>query len=375
MSRVSVPPLSRISRKFATVRDIVQGCDAAADQYHVNHWKVWRRFLGLYSRRFSPREIFLWGLLDPSLGRGDLASYVSKEALLRLQRRHNPPEYANLVEDKAVFYPHCEGVGLPVPRLLATFNGDQAWLTEMSRFVSTVDLPEHGRRLGWGDFLVKPGEGVYGRGVRLVRDTAAGWADQFGSAFDTEGIAEYCRQYAVYRRFLLQERVHNHSLIGSLTGVDTLQTVRVITVAAGDGNPGEIVLANWRIAGRNGVTDNFDYGRGGNFLADVDVANGRIRHVVGPAPDRQGVEAASTHPVTGASLAGVTLPHWPLVREVVIAGTVHFAPLQLIGWDIALTESGPVLLEANAWFDAGQNAFCALPMVLEKTRQMESEGR
>lgn len=354
-----------LSRKLHTVQEIIQGCGAAARQYGVGPWRIWPRFLGLYRKRFSPREIFLWGLLDPGLGTADLAGYVSKENLLRLQRRYNPAEHANLVEDKAVFYTRCAGLGLPAPETLAIFDAERAWLTAESRFVSLPELIAYLGEQGRPELVIKPADGVYGDGVRLLSRTAEGWHDHSGRPVDAAALAAYCRDHAAYRRFLLQPRLHNHGSIRQLTGTGTLQTVRVITCSAGDGAPGRIILANWRIAGHEGIADNFDYGRAGNLLADVAVDTGRVRRVIAPQPDRQGTRSVSAHPVTGQRLDGFRLPDWNAVRELLLAGSSHFAPLRLIGWDVALTDDGPVLLEANAWFDAGQNAFRALPAVLE----------
>lgn len=359
------------SRKLATLTTIMRGCRAAGNQYATPPWRVWPRFLGLYGRRFSPREIFLWGLLDPDLGVEDLQGYVSKENLLRFQRRYNPAGYANLVEDKSVFYPLCEGVGLPTPRLLALFSGPSAWLADRGCFVASSGLLNQVNRQSWDAFVMKPDKGVYGRGVYMVTSAGDGnWVDQSGDVFSENGFERYCNSYPGYCRYLLQERLHNHPEISALTGVTTLQTVRVITVSAGDGRPGEVVLANWRIAGDDSITDNFDYGRGGNLLAEIDVVSGCVRRAVGPVPEHQGVCAIGEHPRTGAALTGFRLPHWQEVREVVLAGTAHFAPLRLLGWDIAITQRGPVLIEANAWFDAGQNAFGNLPTLVERTKRI-----
>jgi hypothetical protein len=44
----------------------------------------------------------------------------------------------------------------------------------------------------------------------------------------------------------------------------------------------------------------------------------------------------------------LTLPHWPQLRDLVERGARALAPLGTLGWDVALTAEGPVLVEANA---------------------------
>jgi len=362
-----------VRRKSETARVIAAGCNEAAKQYEVARGWIWWRFLRLYARRFSPREIFLWGLLDPERTGSDLAGYISKESLLRIQNFHNPASHINLVEDKVVFHAQCAGLGLPVPRAFVILTRSGAWLAREAAFVEWSTVVEHMKTLREDYLIVKPGNGVYGHGVRLVgRDSDGQWIDQSGRTFDEEGFRAYCDEQSAYDRFLLQERIHNHPEIIALTGLATLQTVRVITVSGGDGAPGEIVLANWRIAGHEGVTDNFDYGQGSSMLAAVDTGTGRIQSVVGAKRNGNGIREVQTHPVTGAPLVDFALPHWDAVREVICTATAHFAPLRLVGWDIALAQDGPVLIEANARFDAGQNAFRALPRLI---RKIHAEGR
>ncbi|TQE92755.1 MAG: hypothetical protein FKY71_19215, partial [Spiribacter salinus] len=308
-----------VTRKAATARVIMSGCREASQQFGTRPSQAWVRFLRLYARRFSPTEIFLWGLLDPALGAPELSQYVSKESLLRLQRRHNPQSYANLVEDKIVFHAQCAGVGLPSPPLLATFTRHGAWLTEDKRWVSVSEFIEYLNGCPETALVVKPANGVYGQGVQVIqRGDDERWIDDRGDVLTAEAVARYCAAWAAFDRFLVQVRIRNHPRIMDLTSVGTLQTVRVITVADRCGEPGAIVLANWRIAGAEGVVDNFDYGRGGNLIADIDTDSGEIRQVVWPKPKRQGIEEVHKHPSSGAPLKGAFLPYWQDVREIVV---------------------------------------------------------
>jgi hypothetical protein len=56
-------------------------------------------------------------------------------------------------------------------------------------------------------------------------------------------------------------------------------------------------------------------------------------------------------PGAGARLIGTPLPHWPALRELMEVKAACFYPIRLVGWDVALTPGGPVVLEGNFWFD------------------------
>jgi hypothetical protein len=57
------------------------------------------------------------------------------------------------------------------------------------------------------------------------------------------------------------------------------------------------------------------------------------------------------HPVTGAKVTGRIVQHWDAIRDLAVAGHRIFADRMMLGWDVALTPDGPVLVEANAYPD------------------------
>ena len=57
------------------------------------------------------------------------------------------------------------------------------------------------------------------------------------------------------------------------------------------------------------------------------------------------------HPKTGEPFADFQLPHWQEARKLAEHAAMLFLPLRTIGWDLALTDDGPLLLEGNAEWD------------------------
>jgi hypothetical protein len=97
------------------------------------------------------------------------------------------------------------------------------------------------------------------------------------------------------------------------------------------------------VTGRNAVVDNF---HAGGWVAAVDIASGRL----GPATD-SGLKQPGTwidrHPVTGAHITGRLLPDWHRVMTLVEEAHRHFPDRVGIGWDVAMTPTGPCIVEAN----------------------------
>ncbi len=92
-------------------------------------------------------------------------------------------------------------------------------------------------------------------------------------------------------------------------------------------------------------------GRGGNWVDNL--ASGGIqlpldeRGTTYNAYDHLAHEPISRHPDTGAELNGVTLDCYGAVVELALAASGKFGFLGTIGWDIAATEDGLLVIEGN----------------------------
>ena len=119
-----------------------------------------------------------------------------------------------------------------------------------------------------------------------------------------------------------------------------VNTVRVITQLDNTLNP--VILGCRLRIGVNGVVDNL---AAGNIAAPVDadtgiVFGGGIYSDI-TKPDE------TIHPVTKTPIVGFQIPFWKetvdLVKKVAVVNPVN----RSIGWDIAITETGPELIEGN----------------------------
>jgi len=97
--------------------------------------------------------------------------------------------------------------------------------------------------------------------------------------------------------------------------------------------------------------------------------------------DGTGVEPVTHHPITGMEIEGAVLPGWEALRTLALRCARLFRPLRTVGWDIALTPSGPVVVEGNRWWDPPNDALLApLPPgvskhdMLEGARKLRSEA-
>lgn len=294
---------------------------------------------------FSLGEAHRLGLLDPAAPPEAPGRHVSKRRLLAVQARLNPEELSHLTEEKTAFYRLAEGAGLPVPATLAVLchsgggatgagrplQGRRAWIDWLER-----ESPE--------EFVVKPAKGYHGLNVRLVERRGRRLRLRGGEELSA---AELCDRLLADRRFhvnLVQERVRNHP--GMPGDPDVVSTVRVMSLVGADGEVSELACC-MRIAVGASDVDNIRVGTTGNLLAGVDAATGEVGIVYGiDGWGRFAVADEGRRPAPGAAV-----PAWDEVIALARRATRAFMPMRAPAWDIAVTGAGPVIIEANKWWD------------------------
>jgi hypothetical protein len=135
-----------------------------------------------------------------------------------------------------------------------------------------------------------------------------------------------------------------------------LATVRLVTRRDVDGTVTPL-LACCRMPTGRAVIDAFSHG---GLAAPVDLATGRLGNATTMALAARG-RTVDRHPDTGAVIPGTILPDWAAAVAMVVrahARAPHADALPWVGWDVALTPTGPVVVEGNVPPSA---ALCQVP--------------
>lgn len=115
---------------------------------------------------------------------------------------------------------------------------------------------------------------------------------------------------------------------------DSVNTIRPFIVN------GKFCSASVRMGVGGAFVDN---GCMGGIYAAVDVETGII---LSPAANFAG-ERFLKHPTTGVTILGYQIPQWDKVHELVREANKLAPDMVLIGYDVAITPDGPVLVEGN----------------------------
>jgi hypothetical protein len=235
---------------------------------------------------------------------------------------------ASPLQDKPAFAEHCRCHGLPVPATCTVLGRARAELP--------CELPRD-------DLFVKPATGRGGKGAERWDHCGDGrYRGPSGQVLTGSALLVRLRRRAGVQRWLIQPRLRVHRSIADLSN-GALCTIRALTCLDERGRP-ELVAAVLRMAiGANTTVDNI---HAGGIAAAIDLDSGEL----GPASDL-GMDARlgwlERHPDTGGLIRGRRLELWPGVRDLAVRAHEAFADRVYVGWDIGLTDRGPVLVEGN----------------------------
>ena len=134
-----------------------------------------------------------------------------------------------------------------------------------------------------------------------------------------------------------------------LAGSGYLQTVRVCTFVDRAGEA-HVLHAHLKLTPPGAAIDNFGVGLSGSLQCCIDLDSGVPQAAVRLRGCGHGLELVDRHPETGIAFGESPLPYWEEFCEVVKEAAKRFLPVRAIGWDVAITPKGPVVVEGNIWW-------------------------
>lgn len=261
-----------------------------------------------------------------------------------LIRAVNDLRWWAVCDDKVVTTTMLGAFGAPTPRSYALFHPFRI-LPGAPTLKTADELAAYLRDGMTYPFVQKPVSGVGSKNLRIVtrydpaedelhfqdgtQRTVADYADWVSRA---EGQTKGDGQ-------LFQELLTPHPEVLRLTGPG-ISGLRVLVVID-EGGP-RIIRATWKIIVGGAVADNFWRG---NLLAAIDIETGAVTRVIkGKGPE---LTEVTEHPDTGETLVGAVVPHFEALRELVVRYAAIAPKVRFQGWDVAICEQGPVVLELN----------------------------
>ena len=301
-----ISALRRVARAIASSGRVVRERDKVS---------LTRQFLGqwwcLVRHGLVPRDYYQYRLHAPD-NRGRAGLYLRQEHLFALLRPLAPgPDFW----DKGEFFRDCRARGLKTIPLLAEWR-------DRRLVVCSDEWPR--------EVYSKPAMGCCGIGVRAWKDARAELERFLAGQADT----------------VVQPRIFNHPELAGLSS-GSLCTLRLNGCRTPAGEV-ELLLPALRMPVGGSVVDNFAQG---NLVAPVDLDRGSL----GPAVrlDRDGVVCpVPRHPQSGQAIEGRPVPMLAEAVDLFRRAHAAFPDSPLVGWDVAITADGPLLVEGNYIFSS-----------------------
>lgn len=271
-----------------------------------------------------------------------LTRYETKNGLFTALNamRGRPNGQAHEMTDKLAFAGVCARLGIATPEILLTAeNGVAALLVDPAAL--DRDLFAKLRR---------------GRGTKKTgqfrRIAPHLYLDRSGALLGLKEVIERLRLQSLQRdgarraAIILQPRLENQPAIADLAE-QSLIAIRIVT-CRNERNEPEATHGVLRILGK--IEPGWDIAPDTEFGAAIDLQTGILGWLTGDRPETC-LRWYDRHPITGAQVLGRRLERWQDLLDLALRAHAGFPNRILVGWDLALTPDGPVMLEGNANMD------------------------
>lgn len=246
--------------------------------------------------------------------------------------RHSGKEY-DILENKESAWQALSRRHLPVTKRLGLLCVDQG--------LPIVEKTVHGESVllqrlleEYGSCFVKPADGMKGMGCMHITPVTATHCLVNGMETSYLELAGRLEQ-----PLLVEEVVRQHPHL-AIFHPESLNTLRLVTMRRSDGKS-MLICGMLRVGVGSMHVDNLSSGG----LAVGIRTNGRLRQkawFVDPV-----LAPLEKHPDTGIIFSEREIPYFQEAVEIVTKAHDSFSRIHSVGWDVAITETGPVIIETN----------------------------
>lgn len=256
----------------------------------------------------------------------------------------NPVRYYSLARNKYIAHKMLDNTGVRKSELYCYYQPEARYIAsnESANDIAGVLLILQAK--GVQSCVIKTTESSHGDNVWVIKSFDYKDSDALMTRFDGQIIK---LSDVLGKEALIFESVVRQTKQFASFNESSVNTVRFMTTLYPDGSAK--VIATFIKIGRAGkCVDNA--GGGGNVDVCVDTETGEIKYAIQYDGWRK-IKDIEKHPDSGTQLNGVVIENWQSIKEEVIKFQQCFPYCKAAGWDIAITDNGPVAIEVNDFWD------------------------
>jgi hypothetical protein len=285
----------------------------------IELWRLWRHY------RCRPVQYFKSRLYEN--GSSDYLDYVPAKVIEHFQEVANPAPYLYLTRNKFETAKVLRAAGIRCAGTILLVDQDGALTDGSGSPLSSIEEALALLAEGPEDLFIKPIDGLLGRGASVTNKSNIN--------------AEFLR---TAKNILIQPRLKNHPDLEKIFS-GSLNSVRIDTLI--DGSDVLISGACLKIGTGTAVVDNWDKG---SIAIRINLEDGSLAST-GINKISYGRRVFEAHPDTNVKFEGIVVPFWAEILDMARRAARAIRPHVTLGWDIAITPEGPVVLEANDNWD------------------------
>ncbi len=272
--------------------------------------------------------------------RKNVKDYLPDKFLYRIKPHFNEKRAREVVENKLYFDFFYSQFQIPLPKIWMYNHRNMFVIDKTSFEINTIK-----------DFKITLEKLFLGKSLDSLFIKKTYWSYEGDNIFkitsddlvSNPSLIETIYSEVIKTGYLFQETVKQHSALNALNP-SCLNTLRLDTFIDQTGNV-EIISAYFKTNLKGNFIDNET---SGGCEIPIDMSTGKLERQGHLTLKFNGLKIPTFHPVTKVVFENFQIPYFTEACALVLKTARYVPNLRLMGWDVAISEHGPVLIEGNS---------------------------
>lgn len=256
----------------------------------------------------------------------------------------NPIKYCSVARNKYFAHKILEKTGIKKSELYCYYNPEAKYEEKSENASNLESVLQILQNKNVYACVIKTTESSHGDNVFVINNIEYKKNDAVLFLFNGEKVM---LSSIIGDKSLIFESIVRQTKQFSEFNHSSVNTIRFMTTLYPDGTVK--IIATFIKIGRLGkCVDNA--GNGGNVDVCVDLESGEIKYAI-QFDGWRNIKDIDIHPDSKSQLNGTIIDNWQSIKEEVIKYQQAFPFCKAAGWDIAITDNGPIVIEVNDFWD------------------------
>ncbi len=256
----------------------------------------------------------------------------------------NPIKYYILARNKYLAHKMLESTGVRKSVLYCYYHPEATYIESDECAGDIQNVLRILKKKNVKSCVIKTTESSHGDNVWVIKTIDYQENDAMMTRFDEQKIM--VSEILGSEALIFESVVHQTKQFSDFN-TSSVNTVRFMTTLWPDGTA-RIVATFIKIGRAGKCVDNA--GGGGNVDVCVDTETGEIKYAI-QFDGWKNIKEIEKHPDSGNQLNGIVIENWDFIKSEILKYQQVFPYCKAAGWDIAITDDGPVVIEVNDFWD------------------------